>query len=88
MAYLEEYARWSQQATDPDICAELAAIRNDDLEQKARFSTALAFGTAGLRGVLGAGTSRMNIYTVRDLPIMSMSGLAAAVLRLPMIQEI
>ena len=65
MAYLEEYARWSQQATDPDICAELAAIRNDDLEQKARFSTALAFGTAGLRGVLGAGTSRMNIYTVR-----------------------
>lgn len=65
MAYLDEYERWVRKAEDPDIRAELDAIREEDLEKKARFSTALAFGTAGLRGVLGAGTSRMNIYTVR-----------------------
>ena len=51
---------------DADLKPELARIEENDEEIKERFSVALKFGTAGLRGVLGAGTNRMNIYVVRQ----------------------
>lgn len=62
-----KYALWEQKATeDPVLAGELAAIRGDGAEIAERFYRSLAFGTGGLRGVMGAGTSRMNIYTVRQ----------------------
>ena len=65
--YLDEYKRWSQaQLEDPALTKELAQIDGDDDQIKERFAVALKFGTAGLRGVLGAGTNRMNIYVVRQ----------------------
>ena len=51
---------------DADLKPELLKIENNDDEMKERFAVALKFGTAGLRGVLGAGTNRMNIYVVRQ----------------------
>ena len=59
------YKEWCEKATDPEIAAELKAIDGNEEEIKDRFWQDLSFGTAGLRGVLGAGTNRMNIYTVR-----------------------
>ena len=57
---------WRQHATeDPDLVRELAEIEGDSDAIKERFLLDLAFGTGGLRGVLGVGTGRMNIYTVR-----------------------
>ena len=50
---------------DDDTKQELLAIRNDDKEIEDRFYRDLEFGTGGLRGVIGAGTNRMNVYTVR-----------------------
>ena len=65
--YLDDYKRWSQtQLEDPALTRELQEIAGDDLQIKERFAVALKFGTAGLRGVLGAGTNRMNIYVVRQ----------------------
>ena len=65
--YLDDYKRWQEaQLDDPALTAELAAIAGNDNEIKERFAVALKFGTAGLRGVLGAGSNRMNIYTVRQ----------------------
>ena len=65
--YLDDYKRWSQaQLEDPALTRELQKIAGDDLQIKERFAVALKFGTAGLRGVLGAGTNRMNIYVVRQ----------------------
>ena len=65
--YLDEYKRWSQaQLEDPALTKELVQIAGDDDQIKERFAVALKFGTAGLRGVLGAGTNRMNIYVVRQ----------------------
>ena len=65
--YLDEYKRWSQaQLEDPALTKELAQIAGDDDQIKERFAVALKFGTAGLRGVLGAGTNRMSIYVVRQ----------------------
>ncbi len=59
------YARWKAKATlDPDLAAELAAIAGDEDAILDRFYKNLEFGTAGLRGVIGAGTNRMNVYTV------------------------
>ncbi len=59
------YNEWLNKATgDPDLKAELEAIRGKDDEILDRFYRELEFGTAGLRGVIGAGTNRMNIYTV------------------------
>ena len=63
---LQRYERWRAQADlDPAVAAELAAIEGDEAAVTDRFYRDLAFGTGGLRGVLGAGTNRMNIYTVR-----------------------
>ena len=60
------YALWCENATeDADLTAELEAIRGDQDAIRERFYKDLEFGTGGLRGVLGAGTGRMNIYTVR-----------------------
>jgi phosphoglucomutase len=59
------YKEWCEKATDPAIREELKAIEGKDDEITDRFWQDLSFGTAGLRGVLGAGTNRMNIYTVR-----------------------
>ena len=64
--YQEEYKRWlAADLQDADLNPELSKIEGNDEEIKDRFAVALKFGTAGLRGVLGAGTNRMNIYTVR-----------------------
>lgn len=62
----ELYALWRARAVeDPDLAAELAAIADDADAINDRFYRDLAFGTGGLRGVLGAGTNRMNLYTIR-----------------------
>ncbi|MCD8155960.1 MAG: phospho-sugar mutase [Clostridiales bacterium] len=65
--YQEEYKRWlAADLEDPDLKPELSRIREDDNEIKERFAASLKFGTAGLRGILGAGTNRMNVYVVRQ----------------------
>lgn len=65
--YLEAYKRWMEaDLEDPALKAELESIEGNDEEIKDRFAVALKFGTAGLRGVLGAGSNRMNIYVVRQ----------------------
>lgn len=61
-----ELRRWLQEVTDPELAAELLAIRNEEKEVHERFYRSLEFGTGGLRGELGAGTNRMNLYTVRQ----------------------
>lgn len=59
------YNEWLEKATvDPDLIAELEGIKGNDEEILDRFYRSLEFGTAGLRGVIGAGTNRMNYYTV------------------------
>ena len=67
MDFMKEYQKW---CTDPyfdkETKAELAAIVDDKAEIEDRFYRTLEFGTGGLRGVIGAGTNRMNIYTVRQ----------------------
>lgn len=66
MGYKEEFEYWlNDDYFDQDTKNELLAIRNDETEVQDRFYKELEFGTGGLRGVLGAGTNRMNIYTVR-----------------------
>ncbi|PNH20276.1 phosphoglucomutase [Lachnospiraceae bacterium] len=65
--YRDEYQRWlNADLADFDLGKELRDIAADDDAIKERFSVALKFGTAGLRGVLGAGTNRMNIWVVRQ----------------------
>ena len=60
-----EYLRWCENVSgDDELIAELASIKGDADAISDRFYTDLEFGTAGLRGVIGAGTNRMNIYTV------------------------
>lgn len=62
----ELYELWLKNATkDPDLVAELNAIKGDDEAIKDRFYRDLEFGTGGLRGVIGAGSYRLNIYTIR-----------------------
>lgn len=65
--YLDEYKRWLEaNLEDFDLKKELQDIQGDDEAMKDRFAVALKFGTAGLRGTLGAGTNRMNIWVVRQ----------------------
>ena len=65
--YLDDYKRWmDMELEDPALTEELKGIAGKDDEIKDRFAIALKFGTAGLRGVLGAGSNRMNIYVVRQ----------------------
>ena len=66
MQYQQVYDLWCARAVeDPDLTAELAAIRGDAEAVADRFYRDLEFGTGGLRGVIGAGSNRMNLYTVR-----------------------
>ena len=63
---MKNYDLWCARATeDSDVTAELNAVKGQDAEIRDRFYRELAFGTGGLRGVIGAGSNRMNIYTVR-----------------------
>jgi phosphoglucomutase len=65
MDYLKEYERWcTEPAFDEKTKKELLEIKGNDEEIKDRFYKELEFGTAGLRGVIGMGTNRMNKYTV------------------------
>ena len=65
--YQDEYKRWLEaDLEDPDLKPELLSIADDDDAIKERFAVSLKFGTAGLRGTLGAGTNRMNIWVVRQ----------------------
>ena len=65
--YQDDYKRWlNADLIDFDLKKELRDIEGDDDAIKDRFAVALQFGTAGLRGVLGAGTNRMNIWVVRQ----------------------
>ncbi len=66
MTEIELYGLWLENATeDPDLQTELKSIKDDADAVNDRFYRDLEFGTGGLRGVIGAGTNRMNIYTVR-----------------------
>lgn len=65
--YKNEYERWlAFDLDDPDLKPELESVKDDEEAIKDRFAVALKFGTAGLRGVIGAGTNRMNVYVVRQ----------------------
>ncbi len=64
---MDDYKRWMEtELEDAALTAELQSIEGNEEEIKDRFAVSLAFGTAGLRGVLGAGSNRMNIYVVRQ----------------------
>ena len=66
MQYQQTLDLWlSRAGEDPDLTAELESVRNDADAVTDRFYRDLEFGTGGLRGVIGAGTNRMNIYTIR-----------------------
>ena len=66
MDYMEKYQRWLESdAVDAESKNELIQIKDNDNEIKERFYKDLEFGTAGLRGIIGVGSNRMNIYTVR-----------------------
>lgn len=66
MGYMEEFKFWLEDDYfDADTKKELLAIQNDTAEIEERFYKELEFGTGGLRGIIGAGTNRMNLYTVR-----------------------
>lgn len=65
MGYMENYKKWCEDTYfDEAIRAELKAIEGNDKEIQERFYKDLEFGTGGLRGIIGAGTNRLNIYTV------------------------
>ena len=79
MSYREIYQEWLDNSYfDAATKAELTGIAGDEKEIEERFYTELEFGTAGLRGVIGAGTNRMNIYTVRK----ATQGLANYILKI------
>lgn len=65
MNYLERYDFWCRADLPEDVQTELAAIKNNTEELKGRFGSELEFGTAGMRGIMGAGSNRLNRYTVR-----------------------
>ena len=65
MNYLDRYHFWCSAGLPDDVCEELKAIRTDEEELKGRFGSDLQFGTAGMRGIMGAGSNRLNRYTVR-----------------------
>lgn len=65
MEYLKNYEFWCQANLPADVRAELEAIRNNEEEIKSSFGCDLQFGTAGMRGIMGVGSNRLNYYTVR-----------------------
>ncbi|MCI1985224.1 MAG: phospho-sugar mutase [Lactobacillus sp.] len=67
MGYQQNYQQWvDEPSLTPALKAELRAMANSATEQEEAFAAPMAFGTAGMRGVIGAGINRMNIYTVRQ----------------------
>ena len=65
MNYKETYQEWiTNPYFDEEVKAELRGIAEDEKEKEERFYTELEFGTAGLRGIIGAGTNRIDIHTV------------------------
>ncbi len=65
MNYLDRYAFWCNAGLPASAQAELEKIKNNEEELKGRFSSDLQFGTAGMRGIMGMGSNRLNVYTVR-----------------------
>ena len=65
MNYTDRYLFWCNAGLPEDAQAELNSIKNDQEELKSRFSGDLQFGTAGMRGIMGIGSNRLNRYTVR-----------------------
>lgn len=65
MSYMDRYQFWCNAGLPEDAMAELNSIQNDQEELKSRFSGDLQFGTAGMRGIMGMGSNRLNRYTVR-----------------------
>lgn len=65
MNYMDRYSYWCEAGLPADVQAELASIKNNVEELKGRFGGDLQFGTAGMRGIMGAGSNRLNRYTVR-----------------------
>ena len=65
MSYLDNYTFCINAGLPEEINAELKSIEHDDEELKSRFGSDLQFGTAGMRGIMGAGSNRLNRYTVR-----------------------
>lgn len=65
MNYMDRYHFWCNADLPEDVRKELASIKNDEEELKGRFGSDLQFGTAGMRGIMGAGSNRLNRYTVR-----------------------
>ena len=66
MEYRVRYRQWlDYEALEPDMRAELEAIKDNEEEIRERFCQELTFGTAGLRGIMGVGSNRMNVYTVQ-----------------------
>lgn len=68
--YIKEYNTWlNYNNLDKEIITELKLIKDQNIEIEDRFHKDLEFGTGGLRGVIGAGTNRMNIYTIRKITL-------------------
>ncbi len=65
MNYLERYSFWCEANLPNDIRQELESVKDNEEELKGRFGCDLQFGTAGMRGIMGAGSNRLNRYTVR-----------------------
>lgn len=65
MNYMDRYTHWCNANLPQDIKNELQAIQNNTEELKSRFGSDLQFGTAGMRGIMGVGSNRLNAYTVR-----------------------
>ena len=65
MNYMDRYNFWCNAELPADVQKELLAIRDNEEELKGRFGSDLQFGTAGMRGIMGAGSNRLNRYTVR-----------------------
>lgn len=65
MNYLENYEFWLNAGLPANVIQELESIRDNEDELKGRFGSDLQFGTAGMRGIMGAGSNRLNSYTVR-----------------------
>ena len=79
MEYQQQLTRWLERAgEDPDLIAELHQVKDDPKAVADRFYRDLEFGTGGLRGVIGAGTNRMNIYTDRKSTRLNSSHIATS----------
>lgn len=65
MNYIDRYSFWCNAGLPEEVMAELRSIANNEEELKGRFGSDLQFGTAGMRGIMGAGSNRLNRYTVR-----------------------